>query len=560
MNFDTRWRTLGAMALGVGLLVSSGCAETALVGQLDDSELQDIAVLPLAALGISREVNDIAYGDYIDVYDIGGFTDEIAHAGNRSDELASAIGDAEDFWSGSSSHFEQIQEAVWASYKVVDLAYVLYVVQQEGPGPAAFDTSPIVARAWLVAGQMERLMADHFCEATYQYGPTGGFNVNNLQDLAQENGYEEFDISPGKLNSKAEMYERAAFAFERAAEQAERALAAGDTTGQGEDGDNDVGYNYFDAQIVRDNAYIGLAQARLAMASYGADPAANYAAAAAAAAQAPTDAVDYWNTDGVNLRENGNQDLSWDNDDITHWADTLVINGETQLWGSAFTHLVQAGDLRAARIEDGTGGIQKCYDLATKTGATIEDVMPVDSRTNLVNLANQGCGQSSDAQPINRVMEADEVPRWLLDAWSNEDYDLIATHGTSARLIEAEVALINGDLATFTSKINEVRDFWNAGTPITQPATAGALEFPNTLDDAWSLLDREYLLNEHGNARRMSHLDRWQHPFITENHAIIPRHADLIELQGAGYQRHSCFFIPPDECNLNTSIECPVFD
>jgi hypothetical protein len=547
------------MALGAGLLVSSGCAETALVGQLDDSELQDVAVLPLAALGISREVNDLVFGQYIDTYSIGGFTDEIAFSGVSGFESGTAIGSAESFWSGSSGMFEQIQEAIWASYKVVDLAYVLYEVRNEGPTPDAFETSPIVARAWLVGGQFERIMADHFCEATYQYGPTGGFNVNNLRTWADDNGFARFELDAGKLWTKAEMYERAAFAFERAIEQAQRAIAAGDTTGFGNDANNDTGYNYFDPAIVLPAAYGGLAQARLAMASYGMNPSANYAAALAAAAQVPTDAADYWNTDGVNLRENQNQNLSWDNDDISHWADTLIIGGETQIWGSAFARHVLPGDLRAARIEDGTGGIQKCFDLRTKVGATIDDVMPRDGRGNLLNLGNQGCGQSSDRVSINTVMEADEVPRVLLDNWSNEDRDIEAIHGTSARLIEAEIALINGDLATFTAKINEVRDYWGT-TPITQPATAGALEYPNELNDAWSLLDREYLLNEHGNARRMHHLDRWQHPFITDNHATLPRWAADIEEQGAGYQRASCFFIPPNECNLNNAVECPVFN
>jgi hypothetical protein len=549
------------MALGAGLLVSSGCAETALVGQLDDSELQDIQVLPLAGLGISREVNDLVFGGYIDVYSIGGFTDEVAYSGVSGGESAMAIGDAENFWgSGDSSGiFEQIQEAIWAGYKVVDLAYVLYVIQGEGDGPAAFETSPIVSRSWLVAGQFERLMADHYCEAVYQYGPTGGFNVGNLKTWAQDKGFDEFALDAGKLWTKAEMYERAAFAFERAIEQADRAIAAGDTTGFGEDANNDVGYNYFEPTIHRSAAYAGLARARLSMASYGVDPSANYAAALAAAAQVPTDFADYWNTDGVNLRENQNQNLSWDNDDISHWADTLVVGGETQIWGSAFGHLVEAGDLRAARIEDGTGGIQKCYDLAIKSAATIEEIMPRDGRGNLVRLGNQGCGQSSDRVSINTVMEADEVPRWLLDNWSNEDRDIEAVHGTSARLVEAEIALINGDLATFTAKINEVRDYWGA-SPITQPATAGSLEFPNALDDGWSLLDREYLLNEHGQARRMGHLDRWAHPFITENHAVLPRWAADIAEKGAGYQRASCFFIPPNECNLNNQVDCPIFN
>jgi len=549
MSFYAKWRTPGALALAAGLLVSSGCAETALVGQLDDSELQDVQVLPLAALGISREINDLIFAN-IDYYEVGGYTDEIAYGGVSGYESRTAIGDVEGNFSSHNGIYQQIQEAVWASYKVVDLAYVLY------DGGPSFQTSPLVARSWLAGGQMERVMADWFCDATYQYGPTGGFNVQNLEDWANENGFDLFALDAGKRWSKAEMYGRAAFAFERAAEQAERSLAAGDTTGQGEDGGNDTGYNWFDAERVRLAAYAGLAQVRLDMASYGMDPAANYAAAAAAAAEVPTDFVDWWNTDGTNLRENQNQNLSWDNDDISHWGDT--INGV--VWGSAFTHLVTDGDLRAAHIETGEGGIQKCQELAVKSGS--EDGVFAGDGSNVVNTGNQGCADSSDRVSINRDMELDALPRWLLDNWSNEDRDIEAVEGTDARLVEAEVALVNGDFTTFYEKINEVREFHNA-PPIPageQYQVAGDFEYPNALDDAWSYLDRELLLDGMGELRRFSQLDRFNHPFITENHTTHPEWRDLLAEQEAGYQRGSCLLIPSNECNLNNALECPTFN
>lgn len=560
MSFFTKWRAAGAMALGASLVVSSGCAETALVGSLDDSELQDLAVLPLAGLGISREINDLIFanGDY---YDYGGFQDDITNAGTAGQERRSTIGDGDAFFDSGTLNgtFAQTQEAIWAGYKVADLGYVLF--ESEESATSTFETNPVVARAWLAAAQMERFMADLFCEATYQYGPTGGNQVPNLELWAVENGFELFDVAASKVNSKVDMYQRAAFGFERAAETAEGAIAAGDTTGIGEDGGSDLNYNYFDTEIIRDAAYTGLAQVRLNLASLGVDEAANLAAAAAAAANVATNSVDFWNTDGINLRENQNQNLSWDNDDLTHWADTLIVGGETQIWGSAFARHVEPGDLRAARIEDGTGGIQKCYDLKTRVGPDILTLMPEDDTTNIElthGTNGNDCSRSADRFGTSTIMEYGQIPRWLLDAWSNEDHDIRASDGTDARLIEAEIALRNGDLPLFTQKINEVRTFWGA-SPISQPATVGELEYPNELDDGWSLLDREFMLDAHGAiGQRLAQLHRWDHPFITENHTNEPIAARFLEEQGAGFQRASCLPLPSNECTLNTEIACDI--
>jgi len=567
MSFYAKWRTASAMALGAALVVSSGCAETALVGQLDDSELQDLDVLPLAGLGISREVNDLMFSNH-EYYFYGGFQDDIVIAGQGGFDEANSLGDAEYFFDTGTLNgtYAQTQEAIWAAYKVVDLAYVLYVAQNEGGGEPAFLTNPVVARGWLVAGQMERVMADFFCEATYQYGPTGGFNIQNLAAWARDNGFDEFNIEPDNINSKADMYERAAFAFERAAEQAERAVAAGDTTGQGADGGNDVGYNYFDAEIIRDAAYGGLAQVRMELARLGVDEAANMAAAVAAAANVPTDFVDYWNTDGVVMvnggRENAQQNWTWDNDDLTHWGDTLTIDGVTRVWGSSFTTGVEAGDRRAERWPNGGGkGVNKCYEMVSTVG-TYDDLFPFDDTGNLtVTHGTDGndCAASADRQSPTLDMEYEEIPRWLLDNWSDEDRDIPAVDGTDARLVEAEVALMNDDLPLFTSKINEIRAFWGA-PPISQPATAGALEYPNALDDGWSLLDREVVLENHGViGRRLAALHGWDHPFITGSHVVSPHTAVILaETRDAGFQRGSCLPIPSDECNLNANINCEL--
>ena len=144
--------------------------------------------------------------------------------------------------------------------------------------------------------------------------------------------------------------------------------------------------------------------------------------------------------------------------------------------------------------------------------------------------------------------------------------DIPVAKGTEMRLIEAEAAMLANDLATFTSKINEVRSHW--GLPdIAQPATVGELEYENggrtpfvrvlhnSYDastgnvgdpgvDAWSILDGERHLTMFGEARRLWDLHRWNHPFLDGG----------LVFWDAESRRVSCFPLPDDECTLNEVI------
>jgi len=129
------------------------------------------------------------------------------------------------------------------------------------------------------------------------------------------------------------------------------------------------------------------------------------------------------------------------------------------------------------------------------------------------------------------------------DKYNESGSDVPIVTGTEMRLIEAEAALVGGDLATFTAKVNEVRAFYGA-EPIEQPAAAGALEFPNAQDDAWSILDRERYLTLWIEGRRLFDLDRWQHPFLQGGTLIGP----------GAEPRVSCMPVPEIECTLNPEI------
>lgn len=130
------------------------------------------------------------------------------------------------------------------------------------------------------------------------------------------------------------------------------------------------------------------------------------------------------------------------------------------------------------------------------------------------------------------------------DKYNEQGSDVPVVTGTEMRLIEAEAALLGGDLATFTSKVNEVRAFYGA-EPIEQPASVGALDWPNAQDDAWSILDRERYLTLWMEGRRLFDLDRWQHPFLQGGTLIGP----------GAEPRVSCMPVPEIECTLNPEIQ-----
>lgn len=125
------------------------------------------------------------------------------------------------------------------------------------------------------------------------------------------------------------------------------------------------------------------------------------------------------------------------------------------------------------------------------------------------------------------------------------DTDIPMVKGTEMRLIEAEAALLDDDLPTFTSKINEVRTFYGLGT-IAQPTSAGALEHPNAGDDAWSILDRERHLTLWLEGRRLWDLHRWNHPFLNGG-TLVDRYPGV-------ENRASCYPIPEVEKTRNPNI------
>jgi hypothetical protein len=509
MRYFNSIRGPGAFALVAGLLGSSACSETALTGFVDDTEIQDPDVVVFAALGIAREHNDLMYAEGDGWYRLYMGVDEIVHDGNSQFETETSIGDFRD--RRANQWYEQAHEALWASYKVIELAKLQFE-------PERFELSPIVARAWLNAGWSERFLGDIMCETVYQYGPFGGFNLAGLSDGR------EYDR--GILAGQDSIFQRMAYAMEQAVAQADRALAAGEPP-------NPEDEEYFDPVIIRTNAYAGLAQARVALASLGVDPGANYAAAAAAAANVPNNAEEFIQTT-TDLRDNEHYDISWDNDDFTAWGG--LINGER--WGSPALYLRDGPD--DPRVQ-----VAHCAEFETTDGA-LGDIF----RTS--NIAEGA--DVTECRAVDSRIDTESVwPKWnpRRDSWADPFGWFNIFRGTEMRLIEAEVALNQGDLGGFTAAINDARAHHGLD-PIAQPATVGELEFPNAEDDAWSILDREYLLDGWLEGRRMFHLNRWNHPYVRDNLTMQPEHVGLVG------ERMACHPLPQNECNLNPDVDCPV--
>ena len=172
---------------------------------------------------------------------------------------------------------------------------------------------------------------------------------------------------------------------------------------------------------------------------------------------------------------------------------------------------------------------------------------PTDPKNSNVTPTNAaGCDSHQGADGV--------TAHYMQEKYEEEGSDMPVATGVEMRLIEAEAALRSNDLAVFTDRINDVRDFYNL-TLIAEPASAGALEYPNAYDastgdvtaagvDGWSVLDGERWLTMWLEGRRLWDLHRWNHPFLDGG----------IVFWDTESRRLSCWPIPEIECQLNESL------
>lgn len=252
------------------------------------------------------------------------------------------------------------------------------------------------------------------------------------------------------------------------------------------------------------SAFVTAAQGGIAQANVGLG---NWSAAVQAAAQVPTDFVHY-----AIYHQTANSNGVWNES----WG-----RAEVGLWATP-AQTVFDGDPRAPYTI--------CGAWNDPSGPSWGEVTPTGDCT------GQGSGAHQGADGLTAHYRQNKYPE--------QGSDVPIVSGTEMRLIEAEAALAGGDLATFTAKVNEVRAFYGAD-PIDQPASVGAMEFPNAQDDAMSILDRERYLTLWIEGRRLFDLDRWQHPFLQGGTLIGP----------GAEPRVSCMPVPEIECTLNPEIQ-----
>ncbi|MBT8397863.1 MAG: RagB/SusD family nutrient uptake outer membrane protein [Gemmatimonadetes bacterium] len=160
-----------------------------------------------------------------------------------------------------------------------------------------------------------------------------------------------------------------------------------------------------------------------------------------------------------------------------------------------------------------------------------------DPRAPITNCELGGCPNAVGADGVT-VM-------WRQEKFNLPGSEIPILTGAEARLIQAEAALRNGNLGEFTTHINRLRAIWGLD-PIVQPASAGALEYPNAYDDAWSILDGERMLTLWLEGRRLWDLHRWDHPFLNGGTVVWPGEP----------RRDSCMPVPAGECRVNPNFTC----
>ncbi len=137
------------------------------------------------------------------------------------------------------------------------------------------------------------------------------------------------------------------------------------------------------------------------------------------------------------------------------------------------------------------------------------------------------------------------TPHLRQEKYADRGADIPVVKGTEMRLIEAEAALRNGDLATALAKINEVRAFFGLD-PIDPATVSGVGDLRNADEnDGWSILDRERHLTLWLEGRRLWDLHRWNHPFLEGGTIVYP---------GVN-PRASCLPISQSECQTNPNID-----
>lgn len=503
------FKRLPALVLAASVAWTVGCGiETKVVGVVAEPDLNTLETMKLLARGTNSELTDIFAACYYAEMTWKP-TDEAYIGSTSSYDARIAASDFSDRPAGSC--YSQATEAAWAA---------LYSVQKISEVDKKFDinpdSDPLVARMWLNGGLGERQLGEMFCEANFNYGPEGGILLKGNNP----------PYDPGEIVSNDSIFRRVIYYADQAIPIAQAALAA-----NAEVIDD---WYLFDPQVILTSAYGLKAQAYLLLEEW--DLADEFAAKALAEPMGtlpPTEGNIWSGGAGIDFIEYTHyNDDTEDNDthQVFHRDDegglwnTPAVN---QWEGDPRIPLVRCGEFKPGVVPGGSKSSSDFINYSSREGCSLEISNEYRNENNM----------------YPRYVQLKYVDR-------GSDYEMVT--GTEMVLIRAEVALRKGDLAGFTTFINQERAHYGLD-PIEQPATAGALEYPNAEDDAWSILDRERYLELWLEGRRFKDMWRWNHPYWTdpEGHFITQEQAAI----GAnGPRAFTCYPMPSNECQTNPLI------
>jgi len=398
------------------------------------------------------------------------------------------------------SAWTQLHEAAWAGYYGVEITTRVFA--EEG-----LTNHPLTARSWIISGWAERMMGELFCESVFNYGPGAGALIGPNDQYDPSRSVDTDSIMRRSLN-----------AMQNALTVAEAAVAAGAPT---PDGDERI----FDPVKLMFAAHGGIAQAAMLMGDWD--------LALSHAAQVPDDFILYSHSH-PEVEDNGWFDVSFQNDDFTLWNTPV--------------HRVFHDDPRVPWIKCGEW---RSDTLRTRHGSS-RDIRDTGLCDRTTGYGGEYRAESNRMPLYSSLKSETEGLLTRPGGETGEDADFPMVRGTEMLLIRAEKALLDGNLGQFTTLVNRARAVYGMD-PIEAPTSAGALEYPNAQDDAWSILDRERYVLMHLEGRRFADMRRWQHPYIAESHAINPR----VESENGPARVVYCMPIADIECDANADFNCP---
>ncbi len=496
----TPGRTTPIVALaGLAVVFALGaCVDTQITGVIVEDDVENPNLMVAFVRGINSELHD-NMRDFSGVWwYTGSATDDFNNDGvsTNGEEILEYRN-----YSDRPGNFPwaQLHEAAWAGYYGADVTERVFAEES--------NSHPLIARSWLISGWAERMLGEIFCESIYNYGPGAG---------ALMGPNDHYD--PSQLVQIDSIMRRSVNAMQNALAVAEAAVASGAPT---PDGDARI----FDPMKIMYAAHGGIAQSAMLMGDWD--------LAVSHAAQVPDDFILYSHSHPA-VEQNGWFDVSFQNDDFTLWNTPL--------------HRVFPDDPRAPWV--------KCGEWRTDSLRTTHGSRGDIRDTGRCDFAAGYGGEfraESNRMPLYSSLKSEA--QGLLtrpDGQTGEDADFPMVRGTEMLLIRAEKALMDGNLAQFADLVNQGRAVYGMD-PIETPTTAGALEYPNALDDAWSILDGERYTLMHLEGRRFADMRRWQHPYIADGHIVNPR----VRAENGPSRVAWCMPIADIECDSNADINCP---